>query len=82
MMTIRVRYFAAIRDIVGTAELSEHVKPGTTVGEFLDILAARYKGIGQWKPYLRIAVNQTYADPGRVMQPGDEVAIIPPVSGG
>jgi MoaE-MoaD fusion protein len=82
MMTVNVKYFAAIRDIVGCGESAEEMQPGTTVGDFLETLAVRHGRIGEWKPYLRIAVNRVYVDAGCVIRQGDELAVIPPVSGG
>jgi len=81
-MDVTIKYFAAIRDIVGSAESTMQLPAGTTVGSLVRILTDTYNGVGEWAPYMRIAVNRRYAEPGTEIRPGDEVAVIPPVSGG
>jgi molybdopterin converting factor subunit 1 len=82
MMDVKVKYFATIRDIVGSGENTLQLPAGTTVGSLVRILSDRYAGVRPWAPYLRVAINRTYADVGTEIRPGDEVAVIPPVSGG
>ncbi len=82
MIEIQVKYFAAIREIMGTGETTMKIPPGTTIDAFLRLLAGRHSEIGKWTPYLRVAVNKAYADAATVIAAGDELAVIPPVSGG
>ncbi len=83
-MTIHVRFFAAIREAVGTASLSLDTE-AATVGALRDELVARG---GVWAEALargrsvRASVNQTMADDTVLLSPGDEVAFFPPVTGG
>jgi molybdopterin synthase catalytic subunit len=77
---ITVRCFAAVREWLGRDELSLEVPPGTTVAEVLPRLAA-----GAPQPLrapVAFAVNRDYARADRVLRDGDEVAFIPPISGG
>ena len=77
----RIRLFAVLRELAGAAELSD--VPGRTVGEVADALAARFGD-----RFARIAevssfvVNGERASRDDVVADGDEVAILPPVSGG
>jgi MoaE-MoaD fusion protein len=73
---IRVRLFAGLRERAGWGE-RELELDGETVG---DVWAALE--LGDEPPGLLYAVNQEYAEPGRELAEGDEVAVIPPVSGG
>ncbi|MFQ3660837.1 MAG: MoaD/ThiS family protein [Chloroflexaceae bacterium] len=82
MITIHVRLFAAHRDIVGRAEVTVQQEAGATVGAVWERLVAEYPPLGRYTGRLLYAVNQQFAEPGAVLQDGDEVAIIPPVSGG
>jgi molybdopterin synthase sulfur carrier subunit len=82
-MAIRILYFAALREALGTA--SEEL-PGavTTVAELRSQLLERG---GAWEALaegrsLRVAVNQRMAEPASRVRDGDEVAFFPPVTGG
>ncbi len=79
---IIVRYFAAHRDITGCSEETIALAPGATVGALWRLLTARYPRLAGFDGRLLFAVNQEFATPDQALQPGDEVALIPPVSGG
>jgi molybdopterin converting factor small subunit len=53
-----------------------------TVASALDVLSSRYSVIGDYRRYVRVAVNAAYAEDDRALSPGDELALITPVSGG
>lgn len=82
MITVHVRLFAAHRDIVGRPELRLEQQEGTTVGAVWEWLVANYPRLAGYTGRLLYAVNQQFADPSSVLRDGDEVAFIPPVSGG
>lgn len=79
-MTVHVRLFAAYREAAGTGELELPATPGLTVGQLWAELLARYPDLDRWPP--SAAVNRTYAGPASPLAAGDEVAFLPPVSGG
>jgi molybdopterin converting factor subunit 1 len=81
-MNVRVKLFAAVRDAVGKDEISLSLKDGSTVGALIDTLTQEYPELDQWKNYIRLAVNWEYAEGKQVLHENDEVAVIPPVSGG
>lgn len=74
--------FAGIADAAGCRSIEIPLKPGMTVEDLAADLAGRYPRLKALLPMARWAVNQEFAGPGRVLAPGDEVAVIPPVSGG
>jgi len=80
-MRIRVRYFASVREWVGAREETLDLPEGTTVeGLRRRVLAAH--GRHENPEQVLVAVNGSFADLGRVIVDGDEVALFPPVSGG
>ncbi len=79
-MTVRVRLFAAFREIVGADELEVPLAQARTVGELWGRLLARHPGLNAHVP--SAAVNLTYAPLDHPLRAGDEVAFLPPVSGG
>lgn len=74
---IRVRLFAGLRERAGSNDLEVEIEPGTTTDGLLDALGDLVAGI----PCV-VAVNRQYAGPGTRIHEGDEVALVPPVSGG
>lgn len=79
-ISVRVRLFATYREAAGTARLDAPLPVGATVSNLVDLLAARLPAL-RTAPGL-IAVNHTYVGPDFALHDGDEVAFIPPVSGG
>ena len=81
-MRVTVRLFARLRDIAGTSELSREVAPGATIGAVWQELAAEYPGFAPYERSISSAVNADYERMDRELNEGDEVAFLPPVSGG
>jgi molybdopterin converting factor subunit 1 len=81
-MRITTRFFALHRDVVGVPELELEVDEGTTAGEVWSRLGEQYPRLIPATRSLMFAINQVYADPATEVHDGDEVAFIPPVSGG
>lgn len=81
-MVIDVRYFAMIREIVGRAADRRELGAETTVRGLLDLLVAEYPRLERIEPVTMVMVNQQYVSAEHRLNDGDEVALIPPVSGG
>ena len=82
-MQITVRYFAGHRDITGGAEEQLTLEPGgATVGALWELLVARYPRLSGYSGRILYAVNQEFATLATELRDGDEIAFIPPVSGG
>ena len=79
-ISVHVRLFASYREAAGTARLETPLPTGSRVGELLELLAQRIPVLKAAKGM--IAVNQTYVGTDVELHDGDEVAFIPPVSGG
>ena len=76
-MEVRVRLFAALRERAGADEIELQLPDGASVSDALASLGDLTGGV----PVV-MAINREYADPAARLQAGDEVALIPPVSGG
>nr|MBA2741940.1 molybdenum cofactor biosynthesis protein MoaE [Actinomycetota bacterium] len=76
-MEVRVRLFAALRERAGAGTVELELPEGAAVGDVWRALE-----LGDEPPGILFAVNRTYAERGQVLAAGDEVALIPPVSGG
>lgn len=81
-MRVTVRLFARLREIAGSAELSRTVEPGATVATLWRLLAQDHPELAQYERSISCAVNADYARMDRALADGDEVAFLPPVSGG
>ena len=81
-MKIDVRYFAMIREIVGAPAQRRELASGATAGDLFDVLITEYPRLERLQPITMVMVNQAYVERGHVLNDGDEVALIPPVSGG
>lgn len=76
-MKVRVRLFAALRERAGSGSVEVELPDAAVVGDVWPAL-----GLGDEPPGLLFALNRAYADRTAALSPGDEVALIPPVSGG
>ncbi len=81
-MDVEVRYFAMIREIVGRSSERRSIAEGATAGDLFDALACEHPRLARLKPMVMPMVNKTYVPVDHPLSNGDEVAFIPPVSGG
>jgi molybdopterin synthase catalytic subunit len=81
-LEVQVKLFASLREAVGQEEVTLRLPPGASTGDLLDLLGARYPALAAQRRSLAVAVNMELCRPGRLLQAGDEVALLPPVGGG
>ena len=81
-MELTVRLFALYRERARTKEFSLELPGGATVSDLTDAVRVRYPQLAPPGVKIVVAVNADYAEPEDVLQPGDDVCLIPPVSGG
>jgi len=83
---VHVLYFGMLKDAFGEERATVQLAEGADVGGLLEVLQAREAsakdGVGAVWSALAVAVNREYAGRGTKLQDGDEVALLPPVSGG
>ena len=81
-MRVTVRLFARLRDIAGSAELIRDAVAGATVGSVWRDLVRDYPELASYERSISSAVNADYAKMDHRVGDGDEIAFLPPVSGG
>jgi MoaE-MoaD fusion protein len=81
-MRVRVLFFGMLKDLAGKAEDSIDLPDGSHVRDVLVRYEAKIPRLKESLPSVAIAVNQQYAGADTVLHDGDEVALLPPVSGG
>ncbi len=81
-MTIRILMFASLAAQVGKRQLSLDLPDRATVADALDALAQQFPDVASLRGNLAVAVNQSYTAESHELSAGDELALIPPVSGG
>lgn len=81
-MRIRVLFFGVLRDIVGLREDSLEVAEGGRVDTVFEYYAARFPRLRETSSSIVLALNQQFSQPSAPLADGDEVAFLPPVSGG
>jgi molybdopterin converting factor subunit 1 len=79
---VTVRLFARLRDITGVAELPREVGPDATIRTVWAQLVKEFPDLGRYERSISSAVNADYARMDDRVRDGDEIAFLPPVSGG
>ena len=81
-MKVKLLFFASLKDIAGRRELEMELDDASTLQQVTEKLASLYPEIGLMQNSVRIAINQEFADEDSSLNNGDEIAFLPPMSGG
>lgn len=81
-LTITLKLFAAYQEAYGISQISRNFPPKTTVKDVLDILIREHPELEKWRDLTRFGVNFQFVEGDVLLNDGDEVVFIPPVSGG
>ncbi len=81
-MRIRVLFFGQLKDIVGIAQEEAELSEGARVEDLFERYGRRFPKLAEFRPSIAASVNQEYAGWSVPLAAGDEVAFLPPVSGG
>jgi len=81
-MRVKVRLFARLRDLAGTAELERELPDDATVQMLWRSLVSDQPTLGDYERAMSVAINTEYSRMSARLADGDEVAFMPPVSGG
>jgi molybdopterin synthase sulfur carrier subunit len=81
-ITVTVKLFAAYQEAFGVSELTLQLPPQTPVIAILEQLIQERPELEQWRNLTRFGINLQFVEPDALLQDGDEVVLIPPVSGG
>ncbi|NJM96782.1 MAG: MoaD/ThiS family protein [Phormidesmis sp. RL_2_1] len=82
MMTVTLKLFAVYQEVLGVDEQVLSLPVGTTVAEVCARLVRDHPELAPWRDLTRFGINLQFAEADTVLQPGDELVLIPPVSGG
>lgn len=79
-----MKFFASCREQTGGESVTqvEIISGETTTADVLDLLLQKYPQLGNGIQEVKIAVNRSYIETPQVLREGDEVALLPPISGG
>jgi MoaE-MoaD fusion protein len=81
-MRVRVLFFGILRDIAGRAEEMLEAPPGSTIGDVFATFCERFETLAQRRPSILFAMNGEFVKSGEAVFDKDEIAFLPPVSGG
>ncbi len=81
-MKVKIKLYAAFRDIVGSKEEDLDIKEDSTVQSLLDSYITRFPQLARYREHIILSVNKEYGAPNRILREGDEISFLPPVSGG
>ena len=81
-MEVTIRYFGLLRELAGASAEQLTVADGASAGDALAAAEEKHPKLREFSKAIALAVNLEYSDRSRVLHPGDELALIPPVSGG
>lgn len=81
-ISITMLYFAMFREHIGASSEQISAPAGTTAGDVFGLIVDRYPALAPMRNSTLVMVNESYAEPGQLLADGDEIALIPPVSGG
>ncbi len=81
-ITVTVKLFAAYQEAYGVSELKLEFPPKTPVLNVLEYLLLEKPELEKWRHFTRLGINLQFVQPDTILQHGDEVVLIPPVSGG
>ncbi len=80
--TVTVKLFAIYQEAYGVPEVTWDFPPHSPVGAVLDRVLADHPHLEPWRNQTRLGLNLQFVSADTLLQPGDEVVLIPPVSGG
>jgi len=81
-ITVTVKLFAAYQEAYGVEEIQQQFPPQTPVKAVLDKILKEHPQLEPWQGVTNFGINLDFVSPETILQDGDEVVLIPPVSGG
>ncbi len=81
-MELTVRFFALYRERAGCGAAQVQVPESATVADLVEVVRHHYPRLAPPDVKIVVAVNEEYAEPHTTLKAGDEICLIPPVSGG
>jgi molybdopterin synthase sulfur carrier subunit len=82
MTTVTVKLFAIYREVIGSEEISLEFPADAPVSNVLDVLIDRYPQLARWRSITQFGIDREFVTADTMMSDGNEIVLIPPVSGG
>jgi molybdopterin converting factor subunit 1 len=82
LIRITILYFASVKDITGVKKETMNLTPDTSIKKLLEKISLNYPAIKSISNVVKISINYKMMDMNTILKDGDEVALLPPVSGG
>ena len=81
-MKVHVQFFSRLRDLAGVQEMELDVADSTKAADLLEILYLRTPALRDWDKSILVAAGVEFVERDYVLQPKDQISIMPPVQGG
>jgi molybdopterin converting factor subunit 1 len=81
-MRVKVLFFGRLREVAGRSEQTVELPAGVSLGQLFEICASRRPELARYRSSLVASRNQEFAAWDSPLEPDDEIAFLPPVSGG
>ena len=81
-MNVRVQFYAQLRDLIGVEEVNLELQQGATVRELLEQVYAQQPVLRAYDKSILVGAGLEFVDRNYKLDPGEEIAIMPPVQGG
>jgi len=81
-MKLHVQFFSRLRELAGVSEMDLDVAEGTRISDLLELLYSRTPALRDWDKSILVAAGVEFVSRDYVVQPSDEISIMPPVQGG
>ena len=81
-MKVHVQFFSRLRELAGVAEMELDVPAATNVESLLEVLYSRAPALRDWDKSILVAAGVDFVESEYVLQPDDQISIMPPVQGG
>ena len=81
-MKVRAEFYAQLRELIGVHELEVELPQGATVRELLEEIYTRQPALRTHDKSILIGAGLEFVDRNYKLNPGEEIAIMPPVQGG
>jgi MoaE-MoaD fusion protein len=81
-MRVRILYFGVLKELAGSSETSMDLDEGATVSDLVRLIEEKAPRMAAYRRSLAVSVNREYALPEKRLHEGDEIGLLPPVSGG
>ena len=81
-MNIQLQFFSRLRDLAGVSKREMEMQDKATVADLLEVVYSRTPALREWDKSILVAAGVEFVSRDYVLQPNDDISIMPPVQGG